>query len=98
MSGELIAEGDPPEHLHELPRVPSIRRSLVRADGEVVETDWELINAISWCPGCHGWFVSREDPEGWGRTVVWVRLRWWHRRAWAKLRALRAAAEGGVAP
>lgn len=77
MSGELIVGGDAAPHRHDLPEIPTIPDR-----GEQIQ----LENAVARCLGCGWLFVSREDPDGWGRHVYWTRLRWWHRKAWAKLR------------
>ena len=90
MSGELIVGGDPEPHRHDLPPVPSTVRSIIDRDGVFqAKMVWSEENAVARCPGCRLLFVSRLDPEGWGRTVVWVRLRWWHRAARRKLRERR---------
>lgn len=70
----LLLPGDPRPHTHELPSVPY--------DGR-----WARENAVASCAGCQRLFVSREEPDGWGRTVRWVPLRWWHRRARRELAA-----------
>lgn len=93
----LIAPGDPLPHEHDLPTVPIVPVARFNGRDSVHETV-KLENAVAECSTCHQLFVSREDPDGWGRVVRWVPLRWWHRRAWAKLRVERARRVGGVAP
>lgn len=97
MSGELIVGGDPAPHRHVLPPVPSLTRTYPEPDGTLKGHEVQLENAVARCSGCGQLFVSREDPDGWGRQVYWTRLRWWHFRAKAKLRVLEAARIGGVA-
>lgn len=94
MSGELLVGGDPPAHRHDLPTIPCA--PVTRQSGEVESEQQE--NAVARCGGCDLLFVSRVDPDGWGRHVYWARLRWWHRKAWAKLRVEEARRIGGVAP
>lgn len=94
----LLTPGDPLPHTHELPPVPAVEDGW-RFDGQVSYPNMvKLENAVAECATCHQLFVSREDPDGWGRVVRWVPLRWWHRKAWAKLRVERARRIGGVAP
>jgi len=92
----LIAEGDPAPLPHVLPPIPT--ETVERFVGKTSTEDWAQVNAVAQCERCGSLFVSREDPDGWGRVVRWVPLRWWHRTAIAKVRVLQAAAEGGVAP
>lgn len=84
MSGELLAAGDPVPHRHELPEIP--RASVPKFVGVWIAKDFVLENAVARCGTCGRLFVSRVDPEGWGRVVCWVPLRWWHRTARRKLR------------
>ena len=91
---ELLAEGDPPPHVHDLPDLPYVTRTVRIVGGLVGSSGWDierrevLINAVARCTGCRGLFVSRDDPEGWGPGGRWVPLRWWHRQAHRKLRDL----------
>jgi hypothetical protein len=96
----LLAEGDPIPHVHALPVIPSLVRHYPRSatDPTLVEHTVYLRNAVARCCGCGGLFVSRQDPDAYGPGWYWAPLRWWHRKAWAKVRVLQAAAEGGVAP
>jgi hypothetical protein len=96
--GELIVGGDAREHRCDLPEIPWIPEFVHVGGGHQEERKYPLVNAVARCLGCGRLYVSREDPDGWGRYVYWARLRWWHRKAIAKLRVLQAAAEGGVAP
>lgn len=93
MSDELIVGGDAASHLHDLPVVPSIRRSVLNGAGSLIEITQVLPNAVAQCLGCGRLFVSRDDPDGWGPTGQWVRLRWWHRKAQRKLRERARRAE-----
>lgn len=84
VAGELLAPGDPLPHEHRLPTVPvQVRERFV---GTWVTELVEQVNAVAACGSCGRLFVSREDPDGWGPSVRWVPLRWWHRRAHRKLR------------
>lgn len=85
MAGELLASGDPLPRAHDLPPVP-VTVQVIGPASLGVRRDYQLVNAVARCSGCGRLFVSREDPEGWGPSVHWVRLRWWHRRARRKLR------------
>jgi len=96
--GELLATGDAATHIHDLPPVPSLTRYVPAPDGgEPAEVKTKLENAVARCFGCGRLFVSRHADDGWSGGIYWVRLRWWHRKAWAKLRVLEAARIGGVA-
>lgn len=95
MSG-LLADGDRTRHLHDLPPVPTEQLEFNDATGKRVEQTRRLVNAVAQCP-CGQLFVTRDDPDAWGDGVDWRPLRWWHRRAIAKLRVLQAARIGGVA-
>lgn len=77
MIGKLLVGGDPLPHVHQLPPIPIAGWFLGRGI--------PLENAVAEC-ACGRLFVSREDPDGWGRVVVWTPLRWYHRTARRKLR------------
>jgi hypothetical protein len=83
----LLAPGDPLPHAHVLPPVPTV--TVVVGPAELgMKREVAQVNAVAQCASCGRLFVSREDPDGWGRVVYWVRLRWWHRAARRKLRRL----------
>lgn len=96
MSGELLVGGDAVPHRHDLPAIPF--DVVARPLGGGSTWRRERVNAVARCTSCGQLFVSREDPDGWGRVVRWVPLRWWHRKAWQKLRVEEARRIGGVAP
>lgn len=82
--GQLLTGGDPPPKEHDLPAIPTT--PVARAG---ITEDFQLENAVARCGTCGRLFVSRVDEQGWGRRVRWVRLRWWHRSARRRLRAVK---------
>lgn len=80
----LLADGDPPDHVHILPNVPSGTRPIQRY-GRTSEEGVELVNAVGACEGCGQLFVTRRSSDF--GDVHWRPLRWWHRKAHRKLAA-----------
>lgn len=86
MTGRLLRMGDPPPHRHDLPGIPT--DNVTRFVGVEIVEKRQRTGALARCSECGGLFVSREDPESWGRQVYWHPVPWWRWRLRREARLL----------